>query len=184
MAKVWLVRHGEAAATWGGGDPDPGLSEAGRAQASAAAHLLAELKPQRILTSPLKRCRETAAFTAERLGMEVAVEPHVAEIATPPDLAGEGRRDWLREAMAGEWSSIPGGDYAAWRDRVVAAVVRAEGAVVFTHFVAINAAVSAAQGSPMTTVFRPGNASITVLEVEGGTVRVVSLGSEAASTVL
>lgn len=184
MARVWLVRHGEAAAVWGGGDPDPGLSLLGAEQAEAVAVTLADLKSRRLLTSPLRRCRETAAPLALRLGLTVEVEPGVAEIPTPPDLAPAERQPWLRGALAGAWSAIPGGDYPAWRDRVAAAVVAAEGAVVFTHFVAINAAVSAAQGSMQATVFRPGNASITTLDVEDGRLVLADLGAEAQSAVL
>ncbi len=34
MTDVWIVRHGEAAASWEA-DPDPALSELGRSQAEA-----------------------------------------------------------------------------------------------------------------------------------------------------
>ncbi len=59
--KVFLVRHGEAAARWGE-DPDPGLSERGREQASAASEALLGLLDAEvnIVSSPLLRARLTA----------------------------------------------------------------------------------------------------------------------------
>ncbi len=185
MARIRLIRHGEAAAAWGAGDVDPGLSAAGRTQAQAAARRLALDPPRVVLTSPLRRCRETAAVAAERLGLEPRRAPEVAEVPTPADLAAEARQDWLRAVFAGTWAEATGGNYLAWRDGVAAFVAGLEdGTAVFTHFVAINAAVSAATGDPRTVVFRPANASITTLEAEGGRLRVVELGAEAESRVL
>ncbi|WP_308238201.1 histidine phosphatase family protein [Phenylobacterium sp. J367] len=36
MPRLYLIRHGKPASTWGGADDDPGLDDAGRAQAEAA----------------------------------------------------------------------------------------------------------------------------------------------------
>ena len=185
MARIRLIRHGEAAAAWGGSDGDPGLSEAGRAQADAAALRLMGEPPVRLVTSPLRRCRETVAALAGRLGLEPAVAPQVAEVPTPPDLPHAERGAWLRAAFAATWAEIPGGDYLAWRDGVAAFVAGLEdGTAVFTHFVAINAAVSAATGDARMIGFRPDNASITTLESVGGRLRVLELGAEAESRVL
>ncbi len=69
MQKLFLIRHGKPAAVWGEADEDPGLDDAGRAQAEAARdHLLSlpeDQRPRRVVSSPLRRCRETAAPTAE-----------------------------------------------------------------------------------------------------------------------
>ena len=185
MARIRLVRHGEAAAVWGSGDADPGLSARGRAQAEAAALQLMQAPPLRIVTSPLRRCRETAAALASRLGLEPVVAPEAAEVPTPPDLPDGERAAWLRAAFDATWSEIPGGDYLRWRDRVAVFVAGLEdGSAVFTHFVAINAAVSAALDDPRTVVFRPGNASVTTVESTGGRLRVVELGAEAETRVL
>lgn len=185
MARIRLIRHGEAATSWGGGDPDPRLSDAGRLQARATADRLRLDPPTRLYTSPLRRCRETAAALAGPLGVEPLVAPEVAEVPTPPGLAEADRTGWLRAAFAGTWAQVEGGDYAAWRDGVAAFVAGLDdGAAVFTHFVAINAAVSAATGEDRVVVFRPGNASITELEAGDGRLRVVKLGAEAETQVL
>ncbi|MEZ5138727.1 MAG: hypothetical protein R2711_08130 [Acidimicrobiales bacterium] len=51
--------------------------------------------------------------------------------------------------------------------------------VAFTHFVAINALVAAAQGTDEVTGFLPATASVTTIEVVGGSLEVVDLGDEA-----
>ncbi|MFF4405771.1 bifunctional RNase H/acid phosphatase [Streptomyces sp. NPDC001404] len=80
-----LLRHGETALTpqkrfSGSGGSDPELSPAGRRQADAvAAALAARGTVQAVVTSPLRRCRETAATVAARLGLEVRVEGGLRE---------------------------------------------------------------------------------------------------------
>ena len=51
------------------------LSEAGRAQSHALVPLLRALAPERVLTSPLARTRETADILASGLGIESTLEP-------------------------------------------------------------------------------------------------------------
>ena len=79
MAKIYMVRHGKAAAGFDG-HADPGLDDLGRSQAEATAAMLADLGPLTIYSSPLARARETAMPLAERWDSEVIIEPRVAEI--------------------------------------------------------------------------------------------------------
>lgn len=136
--RLYLIRHGKPASTWGdhGADPDPGLDDLGRSQAEAAAQALLALpealRPTRVLTSPLKRCRDTAAPFAAALGVEAIVEPAVAEIPTPAGLEGAARSIWLRQAFDLSWNEVEGGDYAAWRDGVAKALLDAAPAAVFS----------------------------------------------------
>ncbi|MFD8999261.1 bifunctional RNase H/acid phosphatase [Streptomyces abikoensis] len=89
-----LLRHGETALTpekrfSGSGGSDPELSPAGRRQAEAAAAALAARGTiQAIVTSPMRRCRETAEAIAGRLGLDVRVE------------------EGLREADFGAWEGL------------------------------------------------------------------------------
>lgn len=182
MARVWLIRHGEPASTWGGPHPDPGLSEIGRRQAADVASKLQALGPVEALTSPLARCRETAAPFAAIGGLQAAVTPEVAEIPTPEGV--QDRHAWLRNAMAGVWSDIPGGDYPAWRAAVVARVARAPGAAIFTHFVAINACVGAATGSEAVTVIRPAHTAVVTFETDGERLTLVDAGEQGAAQAL
>jgi broad specificity phosphatase PhoE len=184
-----MIRHGRPKSGWGDehADPDPGLDDTGRAQAEAACAALLALPapPTLILTSPLRRCRETAEPLARALGIEPIVEPRVAEIPTPKGIPALDRPDWLRAAFAGEWTSITGDiDYLAWRDAVAEAVASRPGAAIFSHFVAINAAASAALATPEVMVFRPDNASITTFGLADGRLTLVERGREAETRVL
>jgi broad specificity phosphatase PhoE/ribonuclease HI len=75
-----FLRHGETPQTAekrfsGSGGDDPGLSETGQAQAVAAAEYLARHSGiDAIVTSPMRRTRETAAVVAEKLGLDTVVE--------------------------------------------------------------------------------------------------------------
>ena len=61
MARLFLIRHGEPETAWGDAGDDPGLSPAGQAQAAAAAAALAAEGTLAVLSSPMRRCQETAA---------------------------------------------------------------------------------------------------------------------------
>ena len=165
MPTIHLVRHGRAAAGYHS-HRDPGLDDVGRAQAEATAEALAtELDaPVPIYTSPLARARETAAALASRWGVEPILEPRVAEIPAPTaDLAQRAR--WLRGVMARPWANMPT-EALAWRQSAIDCVLALEGdAVVFCHFVVINALVGAALGAEELIVFRPDNGSVTRLGV-------------------
>lgn len=105
-----LLRHGETLLTpekrfSGSGGTDPELSAVGRDQAArAAVHFAALGTVQEIVSSPLRRCRETAAAVADRLGLDVRIE------------------DGLRETDFGAWEGLTfgevreryGDDLTAW----------------------------------------------------------------------
>jgi ribonuclease H / adenosylcobalamin/alpha-ribazole phosphatase len=83
-----LVRHGETDHTRdrkfsGLGGDDPGLNDDGRAQVQATASWLEPLAEQVdvVLSSPLRRTRETAEIIASRLGKPLDIEDGIAEAA-------------------------------------------------------------------------------------------------------
>jgi broad specificity phosphatase PhoE len=189
MARIYLIRHARPSTSWGGDDDDPGLDDQGWAQARAAAGALLALpelvRPTQVAASPLRRCRETAAPFAEAIAAEVSIVPAVGEIPTPAGLDPAERGPWLRLAFSGSWRDVEGDlDYEAWRLGVVEAVAARPGAAIFSHFVAINAVVTALQGLERMIVLRPDHASITTLELGDDGLRVVELGREAATQVL
>jgi broad specificity phosphatase PhoE len=190
MTSLYMIRHGKPSSTWGQHpDPDPGLDAAGQAQAKAAADALMALpegqRPARVLSSPLRRCRETAQPYADALGVAVEIDPRIGEIPSPSALAEEERGPWLRDAFQKRWPEIAGDiDYDAWRRSVGAALTEYAGAAVFSHFVAINAAMSCVSGDDKVLSFRPDHASITVFDVSGGQLTLVERGPEAATQVL
>lgn len=184
MALLYLVRHGEAASGWDG-DLDPGLSDLGRRQAEQVADRLAPLGPLAIVTSPLRRTRETAAPLEARWATEAVVDPGVGEIVAPMEHAGlDARVAWLRTAMSGTWSSL-GAEHHAWRRLVVERLLAVPAdTVVFTHFVAVNVAVGEATGDDRVVCFSPANCSVTVLRNDGGVLRLESPGDQATTQVL
>jgi broad specificity phosphatase PhoE len=174
------VRHGRAAGGWDD-DPDPPLDQAGRAQAAAVALRLDALLPggAPVVSSPLRRCRETASAPAELWGTEVGIEPAVAEIPSPEGVPMGERVAWLRSAMIGTWTDL-GPRYVAYRDGVAAHLAALTvTTVVVSHFVAINAAIGAALGDDRLLVRSLDNCSITVVDVVAGSLHLVEGGHEA-----
>ena len=179
MTRLVLVRHGRAAAGFDA-DHDPGLDDVGRVQADAAAEAVAGPLP--IVTSPLRRTRETAAAFERRWSVTASTDERVGEIESPTDDLAE-RGAWLRDVLVRRWSDLDP-PLRRWRQSVVDALMAMPAdTLVVTHFVAINAAVGAALDDDRVVVFRPDNCSRTVLDVEGDRLRVVELGAEADTVV-
>lgn len=178
---LYLIRHGEAAASWGD-HPNPGLSELGHRQAEAVAEELAELGVRQIVSSPMQRCRETARPLERLLGVKADIVEEVSEIQTPPGV--KDRVSWLRTFMAGTWP-MEAKSHVEWRDKMEARLLSMpDRTAVFSHFVAINAIVSKLQDQPETKVFSPTYCSVTILERRAGRLTVQRLGSESETRVL
>lgn len=189
MSKLYMIRHGKPASTWGDADPDPGLDETGHAQARAAADSLLALpiedRPTAVISSPLRRCRETAQPFADALGVPVIIDGRVGEIPTPKALSAEERPAWLKAAFGGLWRDMVGDmDYLDWRASVSAAVASYEGMAVFSHYVAINAVVSHCLNDDRVLCCTPDHTSILTFSVEADGLQLLSLGHEANTQVL
>jgi 8-oxo-dGTP pyrophosphatase MutT (NUDIX family)/phosphohistidine phosphatase SixA len=80
---VLLVRHAKAGSRsdWDGDDDVRPLSGTGREQARRLTGLLALFGPQRIISAPLRRCRDSVAPLAETLELPVLDEPLLGEHA-------------------------------------------------------------------------------------------------------
>jgi len=183
MPRLYLVRHGNASTTWEPGDFDPGLSELGRTQAEARADQLARKGPIALLSSPLRRARETAAALERRWKAVVQVDSRVGEI-TADGIAPEQRREWLKATLQRRWREL-GRPLDRWRNDVLEALLAVtQDTVVFSHYVAINVAVGYALGDDRVACFRPANCSCSIVEVQGRQFRVVELGSEEEAGIL
>ena len=182
VTRVHLVRHGRAAAGWDT-DPDPGLDDIGREQAHRTATELARLDRMVVLSSPLRRCRETAGFLLSAWGLEaidLTIAPEVREIPSPEGIPMGERVPWLRAAMAGTWAAL-GSPFVEFRDGVVDFVAtRSEDTVIFSHFIAINAVIGACIGDDRLVIDSLDNASVTVVDVQpNGELRLVERGRQA-----
>jgi broad specificity phosphatase PhoE len=181
MARVYMVRHGRAEAGYGGG-MDPALDALGREQAERVAKTLDPRGPVPILSSPLRRTRETAAPLAALWCVDPVIEDAVAEIPSPKGMTLEERVAWLRSLMAGSWRDVSR-DLAAWREHCIATVAATpHDTVIFSHYVAINVIAGAAIGDDRVTVFSPDNCSVTVFETGGANLKLIEKGAEAALT--
>ena len=94
--RIYLMRHGQT--DWNidhrmQGRSDIPLNATGLKQAKAAAHGMDALPIDRILTSPLRRARQTAQAVAAGRGVPVLVEETIVEMAFG-DLEGQLLRDF------------------------------------------------------------------------------------------
>ncbi|MEU6627254.1 bifunctional RNase H/acid phosphatase [Streptomyces parvus] len=173
-ATLVLLRHGETALTpekrfSGSGGTDPELSAVGRGQAERAAEHFAALGTvQEIVSSPLRRCRETAAVVAARLGLDVRIDEGLRETdfgAWEGLTFGEVRERYGDDLTA--WLASPdtaptggGESFAEVAERVAAArdrlVARYAGRTVLlvTHVTPIKTLVRLALGAPPEALFR------------------------------
>lgn len=177
MTSIWLVRHGEAAATWGE-HPDPGLSERGRAQAELACQLLISQLPEdiQIISSPKARALETAKPLAEHLDLPIHVDDAYQEIQSPVPL--EERQAWLTQFMSQGWAAQPASIWA-WRKSIVAGLESLQTpTVIFCHFLVINAALAHLRGNGKTVHAWPANGSIHKFEAGPEGLFEVSLGEQ------
>ena len=73
---IYLIRHGETPMTperrfSGSSHNDPGLSEDGLAQAAAVAGVIEEIKPDVLISSPMKRAQQTAQAIAQSTHLQI-----------------------------------------------------------------------------------------------------------------
>jgi len=131
VTTLLLVRHGltemtgSALAGW---TPGVTLSERGRGQAAELAERLRELALDAIVTSPLERCRETAAAVARGRDLRPAVDERFGEVGYG-EWTGRRLEELAKEPL---WrvvqahpsaATFPGGEsLAAMQARAVAAV--------------------------------------------------------------
>lgn len=176
MPKIYLVRHGRAAAGWGE-TADPGLDDKGRDQAASAADSLAAMSPMTIVSSPMARAQETAAPLARAWDCPLEIDPRFSEIPTPKHMPVN-RKAWIRDILSKRWDAM-GAELQAWRKDLLAAVGSLKtDTVIFSHFIAINAIAGEALGNSSLVVFLPDNASITTVRVEGPVITSLEKGAE------
>ncbi|MGW8973906.1 bifunctional RNase H/acid phosphatase [Streptomyces platensis] len=169
-----LLRHGETALTpekrfSGSGGTDPELSAAGRRQAEAAAAALAARgSVQAVVSSPLRRCRETAQAVAARLGLEVRIEEGLREtdfgawegltFAEVRERFPEDLDAWLGSARVaptggGESFATVARRVAVARDKLLARYA-GKTVLLVTHVTPVKTLVRLALGAPPESLFR------------------------------
>jgi probable phosphoglycerate mutase len=188
---MWLVRHGETTWNLAGryqGRLESALSGLGVRQGMALADYFSarlergERVPARALSSELLRCLATARFSAQRLGLEVEVDPLLIEIGHG---TWEGR---YRDQIAREdperyriWREAParaafeGGEtIVAVRERwrAFAAGIATESAdlLVVTHDAVVRCALLELSGRPLDDFWKMKveNAAFALIDIDAG----------------
>lgn len=102
---VYLLRHGQSEANvarvYQGLDSP--LNEAGRGQAENVAERVAKLEFDVLLSSPLKRARQTAERISEKTGKEAEYVDLFVERVKPTDILDKPYEDKEAEALWREW---------------------------------------------------------------------------------
>lgn len=186
-----LVRHGVTDHTakklfsGGLGGSNPGLNDEGRAQVRAAADWLSPLAGaiDALITSPVRRTRESAEILGEVLGHEAKVEDGIAEMEFgawdglsftqiqdqyPDDLAS-----WLgnldHAPHGGESFQAVAARVIEGRDRIIAAHT-GQTVVAVSHVTPIKTLVADALGAPLDALYKMelSPASVTVISYYRG----------------
>ena len=193
-AELFIVRHGDAIPGEeeiipSGIYDDLPLSRTGREQAQALADRLGNLSFAAMYSSPLRRCLETAAPLAERLGMTPVIVPGIQEVRLGEvcplpdgqDLAALTKALQARETdivriagTTGNWDAIAGSEPSkAFRRRVVESLDEiankhiGERVIAFAHGGVMNAYVAEVLGLDKEFFFPTANTSITLVRVAG-----------------
>lgn len=111
MRRLLIVRHGETLQNAQGlmvSTDDPALSGAGESQVTALAEALAHIPMTRVITSPMRRCRQTtdALVAAQVLPVPVEVDDRLRELRFG-DIEGLGPREIAARGL--------GEVFLAWR---------------------------------------------------------------------
>jgi 2,3-bisphosphoglycerate-dependent phosphoglycerate mutase len=190
-----LIRHAEPERVAPGSSSapaDPVLTERGRAEAERLAAWLEHEPIDAILSSPLRRARETAEIVGTALGIDVAVNDGLmeydarADFYIPVEELRETRDHHWRAMIEGRWEELGGEDPDMFQDRIVpcvdAIIGRFPGGRVAAvcHGGVINVYLAALLGLERHLWFEPGYTSISrVAAARTGERSVVTLNETA-----
>ncbi len=177
MTLLYLIRHGHVSVQ-DPDHPDPELDALGLHQAQdLAARLSSQCAPLPILSSPLRRCQQTAAALADQWSMPVMVDARLTEVPSPMP-PSSARSAWLHDMLTGTWSDMarrgdqlePG--YATrlmeWQTRLLDVIDDTQtDSLLCTHFFAVNWLNAVAQGNDQVAIALPDHASITLFRRQG-----------------
>ena len=172
-----VVRHGETEANAAGqllGRSDVSLNDRGREQAERVAEALAPLAIERVVSSPLRRARETA----EAVGLTVQIDERWIELDYGEfegrDLVDIASEEWARWRADLDFAPPGGESLAALGRRVRAAcdellpLARERHVVVFTHVSPVKAAMAWALGVSDETSWRSYVAVASIMRIGSG----------------
>ena len=173
-----LVRHGEAAESWGK-HPDPGLSELGIKQSASLVNnkMLELLDSYSFVSSPKLRAKITAEPLIKKFNKELIIQDAYSEIPSD-DIDNSQKKAWLTNVMNTDIRDLP--DFVAnWRNNIIKhSLGVSQNTIIFTHFMVINALVSSLLQKSALMYFYPNYVSVTKITFENKEVKSISLGDE------
>jgi broad specificity phosphatase PhoE len=195
MARLYVARHGETEWNFEGryqGRRESRLTALGERQAAALAGALAGTGARRVVSSPLRRCLQTAGEVARRLELPVEADADLLEIAHG-SWEGRLRQDVARDdaVRMQAWQTSPqsvtfeGGEslagVAARWERFVRTLTGEQDVVAVTHDVVVRVAILTAIGRSLADLWQPRvcNGGYAVFEAEPGRLRLVEESHEA-----
>ncbi len=168
---IHLVRHGETILTptrkfSGTGSLDPELTEDGLGQAERVAGEIAKLQPEVLISSPLKRARQTADAIARATGLDVVEDEDWFELSfgtwdgkSIEEVKAESPDEYQAWLNSSSYRPGDGESYDEARVRIDAALDKlvakypGQKVVVVTHNGVIKSAANLAIGGPNDGVF-------------------------------
>ncbi|MEX2255180.1 MAG: histidine phosphatase family protein [Acidimicrobiia bacterium] len=129
--ELLLIRHAEPVRIASGevdGPADPGLTERGADQADRLAAWLAAEGVDAIVSSPLRRARETAAPLGAALGIEPTIVDGISEYDAhsdeyiPIEELRELKDERWQATIEGRWADVGGVDPSVFQAQVVPAI--------------------------------------------------------------
>ena len=182
MTDIWLVRHGEAAASFDQ-DTDPPLSDLGREQAARSAERLSRCVPDdaQLLSSPKLRAVQTGDPFAALRKSALDIDHRFIELPSPGDL--NERKDWIQRVLKGRWSELPESVHDWQQDIVTTIQALRAPTVIFSHFLVINTVAAHMSGEDAVLQCLPANGSVHHLRVDEGSWQWVERGEMLQSVV-
>ena len=141
--EIIFIRHGEAANRWGD-HPNPGLSKKGIVQSNnLLKHKeLQHLEKYSFLSSPKLRAIETAEPLAKKFNKEVVIDDTFIEIPSD-NIKSNDKQKWLEEIIKCKNNDLPN-FVKSWKRNIFDKTQSFNiNVVIFSHFMVINALVSA-----------------------------------------
>ncbi len=199
MTTFYLIRHGSndfAGKTLVGRTPGIHLNDTGRAEVERLADELARESIQHLFSSPMERCRETAAPIAKRLNLEVQILDGLIEVEF-----GDWTRQNISEMNSDErwrkWNTfrsggrIPNGE-SIWevQTRMIAVIEKLrrdfpnQTLALFSHGDPLRAAITYYLGMPIDFIHRLelSPASVSVLMIDDWAAKIQALNLRFSET--
>ncbi|HEU5125662.1 MAG TPA: histidine phosphatase family protein [Verrucomicrobiae bacterium] len=199
MTTFYLIRHGSndfAGKTLVGRTPGIHLNDTGRAEVERLADELARESIQHLFSSPMERCRETAAPIAKKLNLEVQILDGLIEVEFG-DWTGQNIAEMNSDERWRKWNTfrsggrIPNGE-SIWevQTRMIAAIEKLrrdfpnQTLALFSHGDPLRAAITYYLGMPIDFIHRLelSPASVSVLMIDDWTAKIQALNLRFSET--